>query len=65
MVFHPAQASHRPFQRLWVAPQLWQMKVDRALAMDSLRISRNMPEAEPDCQKNVPYLFTSRIFSVS
>jgi hypothetical protein len=33
MVFHSPQASHFPCQREWIAPQDWQTKDARALAM--------------------------------
>src|SRR5690606_14291987 len=36
LVFHSPPASHRPFQREVTAPQAWQTKDDRALAISGL-----------------------------
>ncbi len=39
IVFHSPQDSHLPCQRGVTAPQLWQTKVERALAMRGIALS--------------------------
>ena len=54
MLFHSWQESQRPCQRLVIAPQFWQTKIDRALAILFLKSGEacGAPPAAPR-----PHLF--------